>query len=653
MTNRLAEATSPYLLQHQDNPVDWWEWGEDAFNEARRRDVPILLSVGYAACHWCHVMAHESFEDPDTARLMNERYVNIKVDREERPDVDSIYMEALQAMTGHGGWPMTVWLDHEARPFFAGTYFPKEPKHGMASFTQVMDAVSTAWEERREDVADQAQRLVEAISREIPTGDVPGIEELGEAYNQIESSFDPVNGGFGGAPKFPQQPVLEFLLRIGSEEWAPNAGTMLAKTLDRMARGGIHDQIGGGFARYSVDAHWLVSHFEKMLYDNAQLARLYLWAGIELDRPDFTAVARSTLDYMARDLRHEEGGFFSSEDADSEGVEGKFYVWRPEEIRKVLGDRAKPAMDYFGVTEEGNFEGSNILHVTGDDDPPEDLETIKADLLEARSQRVRPGLDDKVIASWNGLAIRAFAEGGAALGEGHYLQIARAAAEFILDHLADGDRLMRSWRDGRTSVPGFLDDHAGLAVGLFSLFAATGEERWYQSAIELVGRLSEFTKPDGGFYSTAGKNADLVKRPVDLTDNPLPSGNALAAEALLLASLYTGNANWRESSERAIAAVGLLADRYPSMVGHHLAVAHSSFSTRELAIVGEEWPDLAAVYWSEYRPGVALAPSASATSSVPLLEGRAPNGQTLAYVCRGFVCDLPTSDPEVLAQQLG
>ncbi len=651
MTNRLANATSPYLLQHQDNPVEWWEWSEEAFSEARLRDVPILLSVGYAACHWCHVMAHESFEDPETAKVMNERYVNVKVDREERPDVDSIYMEAVQAMTGQGGWPMTVWLDHDGRPFFAGTYFPKEQRHGMASFGQVMDAVSTAWRERRDEVADQAGRLMDAISREIPTGDIPGQEQLASAYDRIESSFDPVNGGFGGAPKFPQQPVLEFLLRVGSEEWAPNAGAMLVKTLEAMAAGGIHDQIGGGFARYAVDSHWLVPHFEKMLYDNAQLARLYLWAGTEHERPDFVEVARSTLDYLIRDLRHADGGLFSSEDADSEGVEGKFYVWTPEEIRSVLGDRSDDLMAHYGVTEEGNFEGANILHVVGGD-PPADLDSLRKRLLEARSARVRPGLDDKVIASWNGLAIRAFAEAGAALGVDDYLEAAVGAASFAYQHLLTDDGLMRSWREGHTSVPGFLDDYAGLAVGLFSVFAATGEERWYETAIGLVNRLALFVRPDGGFYSDSNDTADLVKRPTDMTDNPLPSGNALAAEALLWASLYTGNDEWRRMSDEAIASVGLLADRYPSMVGHHLAVAYSAGDTKELAIVGKKWRDLAQIHWSRYRPGVVLAPSAGGETAVPLLEGRTDEGETRAFVCRGFVCDLPTSSKEDLAGQL-
>ncbi|HUG32418.1 MAG TPA: thioredoxin domain-containing protein [Acidimicrobiia bacterium] len=652
MPNRLAEATSPYLLQHQDNPVDWWEWGPDAFEEARRRDVPVLLSVGYAACHWCHVMAHESFEEPETAQVMNERYVNIKVDREERPDVDSVYMEAVQAMTGQGGWPMTVWLDHDGRPFFAGTYFPNEQRHGMASFRQVMEAVSTAWEDRREDVVEQAGRLVDSISREIPSGDVPGREQLAKAYSQIESSFEPVHGGFGGAPKFPQQPVLEFLLRVHREPWAPNAATMLAKTLDRMAAGGIHDQVGGGFARYSVDASWLVPHFEKMLYDNAQLARLYLWAGVELERPDFIAVARTTLDYLARDLRHPEGGFFSSEDADSEGEEGKFYVWAVDELREALGGRADDAIGFFGATPSGNFEGSNILHV-GDREAPGDLSEIKQRLLEVRARRVRPGLDDKVIAAWNGLAIRAFAEAGAALEDERYLEIAEQAASFVTDRLVVEGKLMRSWREDRTSGHGFLDDHAGLAVGLLTLYSATGDERWYEQAIGLVDLLGLFVRQDGGFYSTSNDVADdLVKRPTDMTDNPLPSGNALAAEAALVASLLTGNAHWSEMSESALASVGMLADRYPSMVGHHLAVAHSSASTKELAIVGEGWRQLASIHWSRYRPGVVLAPSTSGTDLVPLLEGRRTNGAARAYVCRGFVCNLPTSDPEVLAEQL-
>jgi uncharacterized protein YyaL (SSP411 family) len=388
-----------------------------------------------------------------------------------------------------------------------------------------------------------------------------------------------------------------------------------------------------------------------MLYDNAQLAHLYLWAGVEFHRPEFITMARSTLDYLERDLRHPAGGFFSSEDADSEGVEGKFYVWTSDEIRHVLGEGAERMIAYLGVTEEGNFEGSNILSIVGGE-APFDFVELKDRLLAARSARVRPGLDDKVIASWNGLAIRAFAEAGAAMGDERYIGLARAAARFTLDNLVVDGRLARSWRQGRTSVPGFLDDHAGMAVGLFTLYAATGEEHWYEAAISLVRGLDRFARSDGGFYSTSDDSRDLVKRPSDLTDNPLPSGNALAAEALLMAGLYTGSTKWRERSEAAIAAVALLAERYPSMVGHHLAVAHASLDTKELAIVGPQWRDLAPVYWSRYRPGVALAPSSTGQGAVPLLDGRAMGKGTWGFVCRGMVCDLPTSDPDVLAQQL-
>ena len=651
MANRLADAASPYLLQHKDNPVDWHEWGDEAFAEARDRDVPILLSVGYAACHWCHVMAHESFEDPDTAGLMNRLFVNVKVDREERPDVDSVYMEAVQAMTGQGGWPMTVWLDHDGRPFHAGTYFPDEPRHGMPSFREVMTAVSSAWRVRREDVTQQAERLVEAISQQLHVSELRGEEGLRDSYLAIERSFDPVHGGFGGAPKFPQQPVLEFLLRIHREEWAPSAGDMLEKTLDEMAAGGIHDQIGGGFARYSVDAHWLVPHFEKMLYDNAQLARLYLWVGIELERDDFVSVARSTLSYLERDLRHPQGGFYSSEDADSEGVEGKFYVWTADELREVLGEQAANIATFYGVTEQGNFEGSNILNVVGDTSPP-GLDGSKDLLLAARSERVRPGLDDKVIAAWNGLAIRAFAEAGAALEDPALIKTAEKAAGFVLKNLVVDDVLMRSWRDGRSSVPGFLDDHASMAVGLFSLYAATGETKWYEAALDLTDKLERFTNPEGGFFATPSDGETLVKRPVDNTDNPLPSGNALAAEALLHAGLYTGDHDYLDRSRDTLASVGLLIERYPSMVGHHLSVLHSSGRTKELAVVGADWENLASVYWSSFRPYVALAGSAEPNNVVPLLRDRFVEGSTSAYVCRDFVCDLPTSDPVQLADQL-
>ena len=653
--NRLAEATSPYLLQHKDNPVDWQEWGEDAFQEARDRDQPILLSVGYSACHWCHVMAHESFEDMATAAEMNRLFVNVKVDREERPDVDSVYMEAVQAMTGQGGWPMTVWLTPDGRPFYAGTYFPPDDRQGMPSFRRVMDAVSEAWANRRDEVLQQSARLTEAISRTIPaTDDLPSDEVLAAAHRQIAASFDPINGGFGSAPKFPQQPILEFLLRSHREAWGGSSAEMLRRTLREMADGGIHDHIGGGFARYSVDNQWLVPHFEKMLYDNAQLARIYLWAGIELDEPRFVEVTRSTLDYMLGDLRHPDGGFYSAEDADSEGVEGKFYVWTIGQLEEVLGEEeAAEAARFFGASRHGNFEGSNILYRPTDEPWSDRIEASRARLLQARASRVRPGLDDKVVASWNGLALRALAEAGAALGDERYLGAAIACGEFITSRLIVNGQVMRSWRQGRARVAGFLEDFAGLSLGLFSLYAATGDARWYQGAEDLAMSIpTRFGDASAGLFDTAGDAETLIKRPKDPIDNPLPSGNALAAEALLLLSAYTGEDRWRQSAIEALRSSAVLAERYPAMVGHHLSVLHALRTGQELAVVGPEPAPFAAVYWERFRPQVVLAAAEVADSRIPLLEGRGSAGTTLAYLCEGHVCNLPTDDPHVLREQL-
>ena len=655
MPNRLADATSPYLLQHKDNPVDWHQWGEEAFAEARERDVPVLLSVGYSACHWCHVMAHESFEDAATAEEMNRLYVNVKVDREERPDVDSIYMDAVQTMTGRGGWPMTVWLTPDGRPFYAGTYFPDTDRHGMPSFRTVMRAVSDAWENRREEVVGQSDRLTEAISRSIPASDdLPGAETLTHAYEALAASFDPVNGGFGGAPKFPQEPDLDFLMRIVGEEWAPRAGDMVRVTLAEMAAGGIHDHIGGGFARYSVDAQWLVPHFEKMLYDNAQLARLYLWAGIELDEPAFVDVARSTIGYMLDRLRHPDGGFYSAEDADSEGVEGKFYVWTTSQMEDVLGQEdAAEAARFFGATPHGNFEGANILYRPTSEPWTEKIDSIRARLLTTRAERVPPGLDDKVVASWNGLALRALAEAGAALEDERYLEAARTTARFVLERMLADGVLSRSWREGRAGVPGFLEDYAGMALGLFALYAATGEGEWYLAGRELTSVIPErFGDPDGGFFDTPAEGESLIKRPKSQTDNPLPSGNAMAAEALLVLSSYSGDLGFRELAVGTLRSAGVLMDRYPSMVGHHLGVLHSLLDSRELAIVGADWPILARVFWSAYRPNIALAVSPDGEGPPPLLESRLKEGETLAYVCQNHVCALPTAAAEELSAQL-
>ena len=650
MPNRLAHATSPYLLQHEDNPVDWWEWGPDAFDEARERDVPILLSIGYAACHWCHVMAHESFEDPETAEMMNERFVNVKVDREERPDVDSIYMEAVQTMTGHGGWPMTVWLDHEGRPFFAGTYFPPTPRHGMASFRQVCDAITTAWSENRDGVTDQARRLTEAISGSIPPGSPPDDNRVRTAVQGILSTFDPVNGGFGSAPKFPQQPVLELLLRTVDQDWG--GGRALGVTLDKMALGGLNDHLAGGFARYSVDPAWVVPHFEKMLYDNAQLARIYMWAGIELGRDEFVDVARATLSYLATDMTSPDGAFYSSEDADSEGVEGKFYVWSLSEVTDLLGDLADVAIDHYGITERGNFEGSNIL-VRSSHERPHGLDEADRLLLAARNERIRPGLDDKVVAEWNGLAVRAFAEAGAALRDPALVSAAAAAAEFVSGHLVIDGVLHRAWRDGRTSGPGFLEDYAGMAVGLFSLYAATGDVTWFDRAMELVEDFRRFEGPDGRLHVTPGDGEELIKRPIDMTDNPSPSGHGLAAEALMFAGLYSGRFDLLERSREVLGAAGLLMERYPSMVAHHLSVAFSLGRSREVAIVGPETEQLERAFWSRFRPESALAVAAEQRVTPALLSNRGSPETTLAYVCERFVCARPATEPEELIEQLG
>ncbi len=670
MVNRLAASTSPYLRQHRDNPVDWYEWGEEAFAAARERDVPILLSVGYSACHWCHVMAHESFEDEATAEVMNRRFVNVKVDREERPDVDAVYMEAVQAMTGRGGWPMTVWLTSDGEPFYAGTYFPNRPRGQMPTFGSVIEAITDAWENRRHEIAEQAGRLTETISRRIPVGGTfPGREVLESAYRALEAAFDPVDSGFGTAPKFPQQPVLEFLLRIAHESWAPRAAEMLGATLVAMARGGIYDQLGGGFARYSTDSTWLVPHFEKMLYDNAQLARIYLWAWRELGSPEFAAIAEETLEYLRTDLRHPEGGFFSAEDADSEGEEGRYYVWSAQEVSDVVGtDDLEVALLAFGVTDAGNFEGTNVLHVartatevaelTGRtaDDVKASLDRARAALLAARGNRVRPGLDHKVVASWNGIAIRAFAEAGVTMDRPDLVEDARSCARFILDRMTNDDgRVLRSWSQGEARIVGFLEDHASMAVGLFTLYQATGEIEWFEAAARITRLIPElFADPDGGFFTTAVDAEALVKRPKDQLDNPLPSGNSLAAEALMWLGMFTGDPAPADAARATVSAGAVLMERYPAGVGHLAAVLASMYhGLREVAVAGPDPDRFVEAFWSRYRPHAVLAVTADGREDIPLLVGRWTGEQTSAFVCEGFTCNLPMTDPDEMAGQIG
>jgi hypothetical protein len=664
---------SPYLVQHIDNPVEWHVWGDDALETAERRDVPVLLSVGYSACHWCHVMAHESFEDKTTAAYMNEHFVSIKVDREERPDVDRIYMDAVQAMTGHGGWPMTVFMTPDGRPFFAGTYFPKETRHGHPGFGSILEAISEAWDGRRDDLVEQASHLTAAATQRIPPApDLPGVAAVDRAADSLIASFDPQHGGFGAAPKFPQAPNLELVIRTLAldphGERADQLRLVLTTTLDSMAGGGIYDQLGGGFARYAVDQHWLVPHFEKMLYDNALLARVYLRAWQLTGESRYREVAIATLDYLERDMQDPAGGIHAAEDADSEGEEGKFYVWTRAEIEAVLGAEAALISEVYGVTVTGNFEGSNILHRSEELDVVAQrlgidenelstrLEAARVVLMRARQKRTRPGRDDKIIAAWNGLAVRSFAEAGAVLGSSVYLEAATRIARFISEHLTAPDgRIMRSWRGGATSVPGFCDDYAAVAVGYLALYQASGDVKWFtagqQTTAEMIGR---FGAENGGFHATE-IDSGLVTRPMNLMDNPTPSDNALAAEALQMLGALTGDGDLDTHLEGVFRAAGMLIDQQPGAVGQLIAVMATSLAgIKQVAIVGEPQSrsELAAVVWETFRPECVLAIGDGAGDTVPLLADRGPGSRSLAYVCRHFVCDLPVSDPASLRRQL-
>jgi uncharacterized protein len=659
--NRLVEATSPYLLQHAENPVDWYEWGPEAFERARREDRPVLLSVGYAACHWCHVMAHESFEDTETAAFMNERFVNVKVDREERPDVDGIYMDAVQAMSGQGGWPMTVFLTPEGEPFFAGTYFPNEDRHGMPAFRRVLEAISDAWRDRREDLLGQGQQVVRAVARSSSLRDSPeplSDQVIVEAHAGFRSQFDGEFGGLGGAPKFPQPMSIEFLLRCHLRGLEGSLD-MVTLTLDRMAAGGIRDQIGGGFHRYAVDRTWLVPHFEKMLYDNAQLALLYLHAHQVTGNEMFAGIAVETLDYLLREMRHADGGFFSSQDADSEGEEGRFYVWSWDELVEVAGEDVAEAL---GARPEGNWEGTNVLWRPNPEAKVPD-EARRA-LFDRREKRERPGTDDKVLASWNGLAIQALAVTGRALGRSDYAEAAESAADFVLSALRRKDgRLLRAWRDGRTSGPGYLDDHALMAAGCLELYQTTFDTRWFEEARRLAGQILElFRDPDGGAFFQTGSDAEaLVIRPKELLDNAVPSGNSVAAEVLQRLAMLTGDADLEAAGVAALRPVRDLMVRAPSAFGHALSALDLYLSaSREIAIVGEleaARPLLDEV-WRRYLPNAVLAAASSddpgAADLVPLLRDRLPvDGAPAAYVCERFVCQRPVTEPEALAAQLG
>ena len=649
--NRLANATSPYLLQHADNPVDWWEWGPEAFEEARCRDVPILLSVGYAACHWCHVMAHESFEDQATAAYLNEHFVPIKVDREERPDVDAVYMAATTAMTGQGGWPMTVVLDHDGNPFFAGTYFPDQPRQGMPAFTQVLQALADAWEHRGEEVrnvADNVRRhLADAVS-----GTVTGTDrqiDLPAALESLAADFDPMAGGFGAAPKFPPSMVLEFLRRVGDTD--PRASHMLHRTVAAMARGGMYDQLGGGFARYAVDRGWVVPHFEKMLYDNAQLVGLYARLGTELgDR-----VARETADWLIREMRTEEGGFASALDADSDGVEGKYYVWTPSQLVDALGeDDGTWAAEIFEVTGEGTFEhGTSTLQLRHDPEDRERLERVRGRLFRVREHRVPPARDDKVVAAWNGLAISGLVDAGLLLHEPSYVDAAAAAGELLTRVHLRGDRLVRASRAGRPGRhAGVLEDYGCVAAGFLDLAQATGDGAWLGRATGLLETaLAHFRAEDGGFYDTPSDGdrlGALAIRPRDPGDNASPSGTSSMIHALARAHALTGEGRYRQAAEEALATVATLATRAPRFAGWSLAAAVTmAEGPLEVAVVGPAGAARDALADRARRlPGAVVVVAEEGGGDIPLLRGRTPvEGRPAAYVCRGFVCERPVTDP--------
>ena len=676
--NRLQHETSPYLLQHAANPVDWYPWGDEAFERARAEDKPVLLSVGYSACHWCHVMAHESFENPDTARLMNEMFVNIKVDREERPDVDDIYMQAVQALTGGGGWPMTVFLTPDGRPFYGGTYFPPESRQGMASFRQILDGIHDAYSNRRDEVERAAESITGSLGRDVLSigGDPDALsaELLDEAAAGIAKNYDNTHGGFGSAPKFPQPMVLEYLLRAYARLNDRRYLALVAQTLTKMARGGIYDQIGGGFARYSTDAHWLVPHFEKMLYDNAQLSRLYLHAWQITGDPFYRTIAEEVYDYILREMTSSEGGFYSATDADSEGEEGKFFVWTEAELRELLGEDADIAIEYWGVSPRGNFEGHSILFVPNDqpvvaarlglsvDALNARLEAIRDVLFAARTQRVPPGLDDKVLTGWNGLMLASLAEAARVLDRPDYHAAMLRSAHFLTEKLMPGGHLKRTYKDGQAKIDAYLEDYAALAEALLEVYQTTFDERWFEQARVLADHvLTHFRADDGGFFDTSDEATGLIVRPRNVQDNAVPSGNGMMTKTLVRLAAYTGEARYDEAARAALALLTEALRQYPQAFAESLNAADLLVQgVAEVAVVGD--PDDSAtgalldVVRKPFRPNVITALSRQNVDDehvIPLLSYRvARGGAPTVYVCRNFACQMPVTTPDAVADLL-
>jgi uncharacterized protein YyaL (SSP411 family) len=679
MTNQLAGESSPYLLQHANNPVNWYPWGEEALAKSRAENKPIFLSIGYAACHWCHVMAHESFEDEITAAFMNEHFINIKVDREERPDIDAIYMQATVAMTGSGGWPMSVFLTPDLKPFYAGTYFPPVQRYNMPAFKDLLVGIARAWREEPGEIArvsGQVSNHLQAAMSSDQVGDTVFTQhDLDAVVKSLNDSYDWGNGGWGAAPKFPQPMTIEFLLRRhvqGNQDALKPA----LHALTAMSRGGMYDVVGGGFSRYSVDNFWRVPHFEKMLYDNAQLARAYLHAWQITQEPHFKQVVVDTLDFIAREMTHPAGGFYSSLDADSEGEEGKFYAWTLSEVRAVLGDDSEFFEAAYGITERGNWEGKTVLQRALDDSTltarflgpsagsgklgpntvPAKLADSHSRLLAARAARIRPGTDDKVLTAWNGLMLATVAEAARVLDEpelqNKYLVLATRNADFLLDALRPNNQLRRSWRQGKATNEVFLEDYAALILGLLELYQTDFQTRWFTSARELAEEMIErFNDPSGGFFDTAKDSEELLIRPKDLQDNAVPSGNALACDALLKFAAFTDNGTYRDAAEKSLRLISNHAMRYPTSFARWLSAADFALgNVKQIAVVYQSSPDeargLLQTIQSTYRPNTIIAASAyppQEDAPTLLMERPLKDSKPTVYVCERFVCKMPVS----------
>ncbi|MFN8412992.1 MAG: thioredoxin domain-containing protein [Anaerolineales bacterium] len=675
--NKLAQSTSPYLLQHAHNPVHWYPWGEEALEKAKAENKPIFLSIGYAACHWCHVMAHESFEDEATAEFMNEFFINIKVDREERPDIDSIYMQATIAMTGSGGWPMSVFLTPELKPFYTGTYFPPVRRYNMPAFKDVLSGLANAWQNDREEVEKTGRQVSSHLQSQVKNQKSDGLtyEHLTAIANVIQSSYDWGYGGWGDAPKFPQAMVLEFLLHHSVTHKTDEYIKLIKHCLQAMARGGMYDVVGGGFSRYSTDNHWRVPHFEKMLYDNALLTRAYLHAWQRTKEPAFKRTVEETLDFIIREMQHEKGGFYSSLDADSEGEEGKFYVWTLDEIRAVLRVDAEFFEAAYGITAKGNWEGKTVLQRAFDDaslavrfklDPeivPSKLADAHSKLLSARSSRIRPGTDDKVLTAWNGLMLSAFAEAARAgiTKSSDYLKVAQRNAEFLLTELMPNGQLRRAWREGKASNEVFLEDYAALILGLLDLYQTDFNYKWFVSAKTLADEMIQrFSDPEGGFFDTPSNAESLIIRPKDIQDNATPSGNALACEALLKLAAFTDDGNYRDLAEKSLGLVSSFVLKYPLGFARWLSAMENALGTmKQVAVIGEAHNELyeqmlESIHQS-YRPNLVIAASSSPIKeTAPMLLRDRPmiENKATAYVCEGFVCQQPTTDVSTLINQL-